>query len=254
MGTLARSKGLGTCYVTNGYITEEALREPPRCFRAFRVDIKSFSDDFYRKVCGAHLQPVLDAAVLARELGMHIETVTLVIPGMNDSMEEQEALIRWVIEHLGPDTPMHFSAFHPDYRMTDRGATPVALLEKICSRAKELGLRSVPGKCRPQPLREHLLPGLRCDAHRAAGIFEPYYRPFTTWSVPVRRNHRDRAPCPLNPAHLITGSSWTGCLARSPGTSVLWATRPSVQTGSGEVIQTRIPCSLLSHRTSTGSC
>ena len=60
---------------------------------------------------------------------MHIETVTLVIPGLNDSMEEQENLIRWVVENLGPDTPMHFSAFHPDYRMTDRGATPVALLE-----------------------------------------------------------------------------------------------------------------------------
>ena len=108
---------------------------------AFRVDLKAFSDDFYRKICGAHLQPVLDAAVRARELGMHIETVTLVIPGLNDSMEEQESLIRWVIEHLGPETPMHFSAFHPDYRMTDRGATPVALLEKICTRAKELGLR-----------------------------------------------------------------------------------------------------------------
>jgi pyruvate formate lyase activating enzyme len=89
----------------------------------------------------AHLQPVLDSAALARELGMHVETVTLVIPGLNDSMEEQSSLIRWVIEHLGPETPMHFSAFHPDYRMTDRGATPVALLEKICAKAKELGLR-----------------------------------------------------------------------------------------------------------------
>jgi len=59
---------------------------------------------------------VLDSVALARELGMHVETVTLVIPGLNDSMEEQEQLIRWVIEHLGPDTPMHFSAFHPDYR------------------------------------------------------------------------------------------------------------------------------------------
>ena len=72
---------------------------------------------------------------------MHVETVTLVIPGLNDSMEEQEALIRWVIEHLGPDTPMHFSAFHPDYRMLNRGATPVATLEKIYKKAKELGLR-----------------------------------------------------------------------------------------------------------------
>jgi pyruvate formate lyase activating enzyme len=141
MGTLARAKELGTIYVTNGYITEEALRELQPMLGAFRVDIKAFTDDFYKKVCGAHLQPVLDAAVLARELGMHVETVTLVIPGLNDSMEEQAALIRWVIEHLGPETPMHFSAFHPDYQMTDRGATPVATLEKIYAKAKALGLR-----------------------------------------------------------------------------------------------------------------
>ena len=140
MGMLARLRGLGTCYVTNGYITEEALRELSPMLSAFRVDLKAFTDEFYKKVCGAHLQPVLDAAMLARELGMHIETVTLVIPGLNDSMEEQESLIRWVVENLGPETPMHFSAFHPDYQMTDRGGTPSALLEKICIRAKELGL------------------------------------------------------------------------------------------------------------------
>jgi pyruvate formate lyase activating enzyme len=141
MGTLARAKGLGTVYVTNGYITEEALRELRPMLGAFRVDLKAFTDDFYKKICGAKLQPVLDSTQLAKELGMHVETVTLVIPGLNDSMEEQEKLIRWVIEHLGPDTPMHFSAFHPDYQMLDRGATPVATLEKIYRKAKELGLR-----------------------------------------------------------------------------------------------------------------
>jgi pyruvate formate lyase activating enzyme len=141
MGTLARQRGLGTVYVTNGYITEEALRELAPMLAAYRVDLKAFTDDFYKKICGAHLQPVLDSAVLARELGMHIETVTLVIPGLNDSMDEQENLIRWVIDHLGPDTPMHFTAFHPDYKMTDRVRTPVATLEKIYNRAKELGLR-----------------------------------------------------------------------------------------------------------------
>jgi pyruvate formate lyase activating enzyme len=72
---------------------------------------------------------------------MHVETVTLVIPGLNDSMEEQSALIRWVIEHLGPATPMHFSTFHPDYKMRDRGPTPLATLEKIYKKAQELGLR-----------------------------------------------------------------------------------------------------------------
>jgi pyruvate formate lyase activating enzyme len=141
MGMLAKDRGLGTIYVTNGYITEEALRELAPMLGAFRVDIKAFTDEFYKKTCGAHLQPVLDSAVLARELGMHIETVTLIIPGLNDSMEEQEALIRWVAENLGPDTPMHFSAFHPDYQMTDRGATPLALLERIYRKAKELGIR-----------------------------------------------------------------------------------------------------------------
>jgi pyruvate formate lyase activating enzyme len=141
MGRLARAKGLGTIYVTNGYITEEALRELAPMLSAFRVDLKAFTNDFYKKICGAKLQPVLDSAELARELGMHVETVTLVIPGLNDSREEQDGLIRWVIEHLGPETPMHFSAFHPDYKMTDRGATPLATLEKICKRAKALGLR-----------------------------------------------------------------------------------------------------------------
>lgn len=141
MGTIARRKGLGTIYVTNGYITEEGLRELAPMLSAYRVDIKAFTDDFYKKVCGARLQPVLDSAALARELGMHVETVTLVIPGLNDSREEMEKLIRWVIDHLGSATPMHFSAFHPDYKMTDRGATPLATLEKIYTLAKDLGLR-----------------------------------------------------------------------------------------------------------------
>jgi pyruvate formate lyase activating enzyme len=141
MGTLARKQGLGTVYVTNGYITEEALRQISPMLAAYRVDIKSFSEDFYRNVCGAHLQPVLDSAALARELGMHVETVTLVIPGLNDDMDEISSLIRWVIENLGPATPMHFSAFHPDHKMTDRIATPAAVLEKIYRRAQELGLK-----------------------------------------------------------------------------------------------------------------
>jgi pyruvate formate lyase activating enzyme len=150
MGTLAREKGLGTIYVTNGYITEEALQDIAPMLQAFRVDLKAFTEEFYRKVCRAKLQPVLDASRRARELGMHIETVTLVIPGLNDTMEEMEGLIRWVVENLGPSTPMHFSRFHPDYRMRDREPTPVATLEKIYRKAKELGIRfpylgNVPG-------------------------------------------------------------------------------------------------------------
>jgi len=141
MGALARARGLGTVYVTNGYATEEALRELAPMLNAFRVDIKAFSDSFYREVAGARLEPVLDATVSAHELGMHIETVTLVIPGLNDSMEEMDALIRWVYENLGPDTPMHFTRFHPDYKMLDHAATPVETLEKIYEHARSVGIR-----------------------------------------------------------------------------------------------------------------
>jgi pyruvate formate lyase activating enzyme len=140
MGGIARQQGLGTVYVTNGYITEEALVEISSVLQAFRVDIKSFSEDFYRKVCGAKLQPVLDATKKARELGLHVEVVNLVIPGMNDSPEEVGALIRWIIDHVGPDTPVHFTRFHPDYRMKNSGATPIAVLERIYQQAKDLGL------------------------------------------------------------------------------------------------------------------
>ncbi len=140
MGTLARRQGLGTVYVTNGYITEEGLREVATMLNAFRVDIKTFSDTFYKKVCGGKLDPVLDATILAHELGMHVETVTLVIPGLNDSIEEMDSLIRWVLEHLGPDTPMHFTRFHPDYKMQDKSPTSVAQLEKIYEHAKSLGI------------------------------------------------------------------------------------------------------------------
>ncbi|MDD1678937.1 MAG: AmmeMemoRadiSam system radical SAM enzyme [Methanomicrobiales archaeon] len=150
MGTLARKEGLGTIYVTNGYLTEETLHDLAPMLHAFRVDLKSFTDEFYRKFCKGRLQPVLDATRIARELGMHIETVTLVIPGVNDSLEEMEALITWVRDTLGPQTPMHFTRFHPDFKMTDTVPTPIATLEKIHAKAKELGMRfpylgNVPG-------------------------------------------------------------------------------------------------------------
>jgi len=143
MGTLAKKESLGTVYVTNGYITEEALDDLSPMLDAFRVDLKSFSDDFYRKICRARLQPVLDSTIRAKELGIHIETVTLVIPGVNDSTVEVSALIDWVFENLGPDIPMHFTAFHPDFRMTDLPPTPVKTLEKIHDMALEKGMKYV---------------------------------------------------------------------------------------------------------------
>jgi pyruvate formate lyase activating enzyme len=137
---LAHKAGLKTVYVTNGYITEKALRDISPYLDAFRVDIKAFRDEFYRKVCSAHLQPVLDSAVMARKLGMHIEVVNLIIPGQNDEGAETKALIEWVRDNLGTQTPIHFTRFYPMYKMGDASPTPVATLERAWQMAKDAGL------------------------------------------------------------------------------------------------------------------
>jgi pyruvate formate lyase activating enzyme len=137
---LAHEAGLKTVYVTNGYITEEALQYISPYLDAFRVDIKAFRDEFYKKICRAHLQPVLDSAIKARELGMHVEVVNLIIPGQNDDKKETKMLIEWVLDNLGPMTPIHFTRFHPMYRMMNAAPTPVDTLESAWHTAKEAGL------------------------------------------------------------------------------------------------------------------
>lgn len=140
---LARDAGIATVYVTNGYISEEALRTIAPYLDAFRVDIKSFRDDFYRKVCGARLEPVLRSARLARELGMHVEVVNLVIPTMNDSPEELRELVRWVRDNLGAHTPMHFTRFYPYYKLGTLPTTPLGTLETAYGIAREEGMKYV---------------------------------------------------------------------------------------------------------------
>ncbi len=140
---LAREAGLKTAYITNGYITPEALRRIAPYLDAYRVDIKSFSEDFYRKVCAARLAPVLESARLAKELRMHVETVTLVVPARNDSPEEITMLVRWVRDNLGVDTPMHFTRFYPMYKAEHISPTPVSTLEMAYDIAKKEGMRFV---------------------------------------------------------------------------------------------------------------
>ncbi|NLV25604.1 MAG: AmmeMemoRadiSam system radical SAM enzyme [Methanomicrobiales archaeon] len=150
MARLAHKQGLKTIYVTNGYMTEDALTDLAPELDAWRVDIKAFSEDFYHKICRAKLQPVLDTTIRAKELGLHIEVVNLVIPGLNDSPEEIGNLVSWVVDNLGPDVPVHFTRFHPDFEMKDISATPVRILERAFQIAKQKGLRypylgNVPG-------------------------------------------------------------------------------------------------------------
>jgi pyruvate formate lyase activating enzyme len=140
---LAHQAGLKTIYVTNGYITEEALRDISPNLDAFRVDIKAFNDEFYKKTCKAHLQPVLDSSVVARELGMHIEVINLIIPGLNDDPWETTSLVEWVRDNLGVQTPIHFTRFYPMYRMENASPTPVDTLENAWQIAKDAGMEYV---------------------------------------------------------------------------------------------------------------
>ena len=110
---------------------------------AVNVDLKSFSDDFYRQVCGGHLQPVLDTLEWLVANGVWVEVTTLLIPGHNDGDAEIGELTAWMVEHLGADVPLHFSAFHPDYKMLDVPPTPPATLTRARQIALDQGVRYV---------------------------------------------------------------------------------------------------------------
>ncbi|TPQ25442.1 AmmeMemoRadiSam system radical SAM enzyme [Methylomonas koyamae] len=124
-----RELGLKSVAVTAGYVCAEPRAEFYRYMDAANVDLKAFSEDFYHKITGGHLQPVLETLVyLKQETQVWFELTTLLIPGENDSEAELQAMTQWVVENLGPEVPMHFTAFHPDWKMTDKPHTPAASL------------------------------------------------------------------------------------------------------------------------------
>jgi len=137
---LAKKQGLYTVYVTNGYINEEPLKELSRYLDAMNIDVKAFTEDFYKKICKAKLEPVLQTCELAKKLGIHIELTYLVIPEYNDSIDEIKNFCSWVLDKLGEDTPVHFSRFHPDNNLLDVPMTPMKTLQKIFDAAKESGI------------------------------------------------------------------------------------------------------------------
>ncbi len=139
-----RDAGIKNVAVTAGYIHPEPRAEFFALMDAANVDLKGFTDDFYVKYCGARLQPVLDTLVyLVKETDVWVELTTLIIPTLNDSDEELRRLSEWVMSALGPDVPLHFSAFHPDYKLRDLPATPATTLKRARAIAMETGLRYV---------------------------------------------------------------------------------------------------------------
>jgi pyruvate formate lyase activating enzyme len=137
-----REAGVKAVAVTAGYICPEPRVELYRHMDAANVDLKGFTERFYRKVCGGELGAVLDTLrYLRHETAVWFEITTLLIPGENDSDAELDALTRWVAAELGPDVPLHFTAFHPDYKMLDLPPTPAATLTRARRIALANGLR-----------------------------------------------------------------------------------------------------------------
>jgi pyruvate formate lyase activating enzyme len=137
-----RERGIKSVAVTAGYICDEPRVELYRHMDAANVDLKAFTQEFYASTCAGHLQPVLDTLeYLKHETDVWFEITNLLIPGRNDSDDEIDAMTRWIVERLGPDVPVHFTAFHPDYKMLDVPPTPPATLTRARRIALENGVR-----------------------------------------------------------------------------------------------------------------
>jgi pyruvate formate lyase activating enzyme len=203
-------RGVQAVAVTAGYMHDSPRREFYAKMDAANVDLKAFTDEFYFKLCGARLNPVLDTlAFLRHETNVWLEITTLLIPGKNDSNTEIEAECRWIRKELGPDVPLHFTAFHPDYKMPDIPATPASTLRRARDIALSEGLHYVytgnvhdaeggttycPGCKAPLIVRDwyrideyRVTPEGKCpDCHAAiAGRYEVFEKPFGPRRIPI---------------------------------------------------------------------
>ena len=136
---IACREGLQNVFVTNGFMTPQAIEMISPYLTAANVDLKSFRDEFYKKQCGAKLKPVLDTLKIMKERDIWLEITTLLIPGLNDSLEELKDIAGF-ISSLGPETPWHISRFHPQFKMVRAPPTPISSLHRACHIGKEAGL------------------------------------------------------------------------------------------------------------------
>ncbi len=208
------ARGIQTVAVTAGYIHAEPRREFYSKLDAANVDLKAFTDEFYFKLTGAHLAPVLDTLrYIKHETNTWLEITTLLIPGKNDSEVELTAMTQWIAKELGPDVPLHFSAFHPDYKMIDIPATPAQTLSRARAIALQAGLHYVytgnvhdtdggttycPSCRAPLIVRDwyriedyRLTPGGHCPncQTQIAGHFEKFTRQFGNRRIPIAIPH-----------------------------------------------------------------
>ena len=140
----AKEAGINTVMVSNGYITYDAFHEIYDRIDAANIDLKAFTENYYGKITLTHLQPVLDTLEwLKNETNVWFEITNLIIPTLNDAREETQRLSEWILEHLGPDVPLHFTAFHPDFKLQDKPRTPPETLHAARAMALDVGLHYV---------------------------------------------------------------------------------------------------------------
>jgi len=140
---LARQVGIRNTMHSCGYINEKPLRQLAKILDAADVDLKAFTEDFYSRICGGRLRPVLDALVVLRQEGVWVEITNLVIPTLNDDPRELREMCRWIVKNLGPDVPLHFSRFFPYYKLKDLPPTPLETLKDARKIAQDAGIRYV---------------------------------------------------------------------------------------------------------------
>jgi pyruvate formate lyase activating enzyme len=143
ISSIAKQIGMKTSIVSNGYINREPFLKLLEVLDAVKIDLKGFSEEFYKETCSATLKPVLDSLLTVKKENVWLEIVNLVIPTLNDDPKIIGDMCRWIKDNLGVDTPLHFTRFHPDYKLTHLSPTPVSTLESAYEIAKKNGLRYV---------------------------------------------------------------------------------------------------------------
>jgi pyruvate formate lyase activating enzyme len=146
----AKKQGIRCVMISCGFMNEAPLAEMCSTLAAIKIDLKGYSEDFYRDACGAKLQPVLRSIRQIAKSGIHLEIVNLVVPTLNDSNKMMQGLIEWILSEVGPDVPVHFTRFHPDYQLQNLPPTPVETLDRVYKMAVSKGLHypyvgNVPG-------------------------------------------------------------------------------------------------------------
>jgi pyruvate formate lyase activating enzyme len=161
--------------ITNGFIEEKPLRDLCKVLTGIKVDFKAFTDKFYKETCNGELKPVLHSLEVLRDVGIWLELVVLIVPTLNDSDEENKSMAQWIRKNLGDSVPVHFTRYHPTYKIKNISPTPVATLERLRNIALDEGLKFVyVGNVPGHPGEDTYCPGCKEILIKRTGYYIGY--------------------------------------------------------------------------------